>query len=113
MFVISAVATDDRAVDDPASIAVGMTLTLNLFIAGPVSGASMNPARSIGPAIVIHIYKGLWIYIVGPIIGAIAGALAYNFLRSAYKPTSETIADKPTSELTTDSQLQRHCIGLI
>ncbi|KAL9316351.1 hypothetical protein ACSQ67_017352 [Phaseolus vulgaris] len=48
----------------------------------PVSGASMNPARSIGPALVMHVYKGLWIYIVGPIIGAIAGALAYNFLRS-------------------------------
>jgi len=103
MFVISAVTTDDRAVDDSASIAVGMTLTLNLFIAGPVSGASMNPARSIGPAIVIHIYTGLWIYIVGPIIGSIAGALAYNFLRSAYKPTSETTADnKLPSELTTD-----------
>ncbi|KAK2385840.1 hypothetical protein P8452_24362 [Trifolium repens] len=102
MFVISAVTTDDRAVDDSASVAVGMTIMLNLFIAGPVSGASMNPARSIGPAIVIHIYKGLWIYIVGPIVGAIAGALAYNFLRSVYKPPSELSADKssPPSELT-------------
>jgi aquaporin NIP len=104
MFVISAVTTDDRAVDDSASIAVGMTIMLNLFIAGPVSGASMNPARSIGPAIVIHIYKGLWIYIVGPIVGAIAGALAYNFLRSVYKPPSELSTDKssPPSELTKD-----------
>jgi len=49
----------------------------------------MNPARSIGPALVIHVYKGLWIYIVGPIIGAIAGALAYNFLRSTHKSPSE------------------------
>jgi aquaporin NIP len=104
MFVISAVTTDDRAVDDSASVAVGMTIMLNLFIAGPVSGASMNPARSIGPAIVIHIYKGLWMYIVGPIVGAIAGALAYNFLRSVYKPPSELSADKssPPSELTKD-----------
>jgi aquaporin NIP len=104
MFVISAVTTDDRAVDDSASVAVGMTIMLNLFIAGPVSGASMNPARSIGPAIVIHIYKGLWIYIVGPIVGAIAGALAYNFLRSVYKPPSELSTDKssPPSELTKD-----------
>ncbi|GAU16342.1 hypothetical protein TSUD_116910 [Trifolium subterraneum] len=104
MFVISAVTTDDRAVDDSASVAVGMTIMLNLFIAGPVSGASMNPARSIGPAIVIHIYKGLWIYIVGPIVGAIAGALAYNFLRSVYKPPSEVSTDKSPSELTTDKQ---------
>jgi aquaporin NIP len=104
MFVISAVTTDDRAVDDSASVAVGMTIMLNLFIAGPVSGASMNPARSIGPAIVIHIYKGLWIYIVGPIVGAIAGALAYNFLRSVYKPPSELSTDKssPPLELTKD-----------
>ncbi|MCI10486.1 aquaporin MIP family NIP subfamily, partial [Trifolium medium] len=90
--------------DDSASVAVGMTIMLNLFIAGPVSGASMNPARSIGPAIVIHIYKGLWIYIVGPIVGAIAGALAYNFLRSVYKPPTEVSADKSPSELTTDKQ---------
>ncbi|KAI5411354.1 probable aquaporin NIP-type [Lathyrus oleraceus] len=102
MFVISAVTTDDRAVDDSASIAVGMTITLNLFIAGPVSGASMNPARSIGPAIVVHIYNGLWIYVVGPIVGAVAGALAYNFLRSVYKPRAEISAETPVSELTTE-----------
>lgn len=51
----------------------------------------MNPARSIGPALVKHIYKGLWIYIVGPIIGAIAGGLTYNLLR---------VTDKSLSELT-------------
>lgn len=102
MFVISAVTTDDRAVDDSASIAVGMTITLNLFIAGPVSGASMNPARSIGPAIVVHIYKGLWIYVVGPILGAIAGALVYNFLRSVYKPRAEKTVETPASEITSE-----------
>ncbi|KAK7372359.1 hypothetical protein VNO80_05737 [Phaseolus coccineus] len=89
MFIISAVTTDDRAVDDFAGAVVGMTIMLNVFIVGPVSGASMNPARSIGPAVVMHVYKGLWIYIVGPIIGAIAGALAYNFLRSTDKSPSE------------------------
>ncbi|XP_058782706.1 probable aquaporin NIP-type [Vicia villosa] len=103
MFVISAVTTDHRAVDDSASIAVGMTITLNLFIAGPVSGASMNPARSIGPAIVVHIYNGLWIYVVGPIVGAVAGALAYNFLRSVYKPRAEIAAATTPSELTKDN----------
>lgn len=48
----------------------------------PVSGASMNPARSLGPAIVKHVYKGLWVYIVGPITGCLAGGIAYNFIRS-------------------------------
>ncbi|XP_004490865.1 probable aquaporin NIP-type isoform X2 [Cicer arietinum] len=90
MFVVSAVSTDDRAVNDMGGVAVGMTIMLNLFIAGPVSGASMNPARSIGPALVKHIYKGLWIYIVGPIVGAIAGAIAYNFLRSIEKSPTES-----------------------
>ncbi|KAG5052948.1 putative aquaporin NIP-type [Glycine soja] len=89
MFVISAVSTDDRAVGDFAGVAVGMTIMLNVFIAGPVSGASMNPARSIGPALIKHVYKGLWVYVVGPIVGSIAGALAYYFLRSTDKSSSE------------------------
>lgn len=49
----------------------------------------MNPARSIGPALVKHVYKGLWAYVVGPIVGAIAGAFVYNFLRATDKPLSE------------------------
>ncbi|KAL0898548.1 hypothetical protein Bca101_082509 [Brassica carinata] len=73
MFVISGVATDNRAVGELAGIAVGMTIMLNVFVAGPVSGASMNPARSLGPAIVMGVYDGLWIYIVGPLVGIMAG----------------------------------------
>ncbi|XP_009762967.1 putative aquaporin NIP-type isoform X1 [Nicotiana tabacum] len=89
MFVISGVATDDRAIGQVAGIAVGMTITLNVFVAGPISGASMNPARSIGPAIVKHVYTGLWVYIVGPIIGTLAGAFVYNLIRSTDKPLRE------------------------
>ncbi|CAI8586145.1 unnamed protein product [Vicia faba] len=89
LFVVSAIATDERVVNNLTGVAVGMTITLNVFIAGPVSGASMNPARSIGAALVVHVYKGLWIYIVGPIVGAIGGAVAYDFLRSIEKPHSE------------------------
>ncbi|XP_060193016.1 probable aquaporin NIP-type [Lycium barbarum] len=89
MFVISGVATDDRAIGQVAGIAVGMTITLNVFVAGPISGASMNPARSIGPAVVKHVYKGLWVYVVGPIIGTLAGAFVYNLIRSTDKPLSE------------------------
>ncbi|KAK2430781.1 putative aquaporin NIP-type [Trifolium repens] len=95
MFVISAVSTDERAVNDLAGVAIGMTIMLNIFIAGPVSGGSMNPARSIGPALVVHVYKGLWIYVVGPIVGAIAGAIAYNLLRSVGKPHSEFAEEAP------------------
>ncbi|KAF8399010.1 hypothetical protein HHK36_014877 [Tetracentron sinense] len=89
MFVISGVATDNRAIGELAGIAVGMTIMLNVFVAGPVSGASMNPARSIGPAIVMRVYTGLWVYIVGPIIGTIAGGFAYNLIRFTDKPLRE------------------------
>lgn len=49
----------------------------------------MNPARSIGPAIVKHVYKGLWVYIVGPIIGTVAGGFAYNLIRFTDKPVRQ------------------------
>lgn len=55
----------------------------------PICGGSMNPARSIGPAIVWNKYKGLWVYIIGPTVGAVAGALAYNSLRFTDKGTSQ------------------------
>ena len=49
----------------------------------------MNPARSLGPAIVSHEYKGLWIYIVAPILGAMAGAWVYNVIRYTDKSIRE------------------------
>uniref|UniRef100_A0A2N9IJA7 Uncharacterized protein n=1 Tax=Fagus sylvatica TaxID=28930 RepID=A0A2N9IJA7_FAGSY len=64
-----------------AGLAVGSTVLLNVMIAGPTSGASMNPARSLGPAIVHSQYKGIWIYIVATILGAISGAGVYNIIR--------------------------------
>ncbi|WCJ25252.1 NOD26-like intrinsic protein 4 1 [Euphorbia peplus] len=87
MFVICAVSTDDRAEGQLGGIVVGMTILLNVFVAGPISGASMNPARSIGPAIVKQVGKGLWVYIVGPIIGALLGASLYDLLRPAHHLT--------------------------
>ncbi|KAL4612548.1 hypothetical protein ACB092_08G208300 [Castanea dentata] len=89
MFVICGVATDNRAIGELAGLAVGMTILLNVFVAGPVSGASMNPARSLGPAVIVHVYKGLWIYIIGPPIGTIFGALAYHIIRFTDKPLRE------------------------
>lgn len=86
MFVVSAVATDTRAIGELAGLAVGSTVGLNAVFAGPISGASMNPARSIGPAVAASNFRGLWLYIVGPIVGAIAGAWSYNVIRLAEKP---------------------------
>ncbi|KAK4564952.1 hypothetical protein RGQ29_006842 [Quercus rubra] len=91
LFVISGVGTDDRATGELGGIVTGMTILLNVLVAGPISGASMNPARSIGPAVVKHVYKGLWVYVVGPIIGAIAGAFAYNLIRSTDMPLKDLV----------------------
>ncbi|HEX6229019.1 MAG TPA: MIP family channel protein [Solirubrobacterales bacterium] len=81
MFVIMAVATDTRAVGAAAAIAIGGTVGLDALFGGPVTGASMNPARSVGPALVSGQLGDLWIYLIGPILGAAAGALAYQLVR--------------------------------
>ncbi|MBA0811638.1 hypothetical protein Gohar_003515 [Gossypium harknessii] len=81
MFVVSGVATDNRAIGELAGLAIGSTVLLNVLIAGPITGASMNPARSLGPAIVSNHYEGIWIYVTSPIIGAVSGAWVYNMMR--------------------------------
>jgi aquaporin NIP len=81
MFVITAVATDTRAVGEAAAIAIGGTVGLDAMFGGPISGASMNPARSLGPALVSGDLHALWLYIVAPLVGAALGALAYQFVR--------------------------------
>jgi MIP family channel proteins len=81
MLVIVAVATDTRAVGEAAAIAIGGTVGLDAMFGGPVSGASMNPARSLGPALVSGDLHGIWLYIVAPLAGAVLGALSYEFLR--------------------------------
>ena len=83
MFVIMAVATDTRAVGEAAAIAVGGTVGLDAMFGGPISGASMNPARSAGPAILSGDLRALWIYLVAPAVGAMAGAVAYQFVRGS------------------------------
>jgi MIP family channel proteins len=81
MFVITAVATDTKAVGHLAAIMIGSTVGVNALWGGPISGASMNPARSLGPALVAGVWNGHWIYWIGPVIGAVLGALAYQLIR--------------------------------
>jgi MIP family channel proteins len=73
VFVVMAVATDQRAPAAIAPIAVGFALAVGVFIAGPVSGGSLNPARSLGPMIVAGDLSSVWLYILGPIIGGCLG----------------------------------------
>lgn len=81
MFVIMSVATDSRAVGELAGIAIGSTVTLAAFVAGPLTNASMNPARSIAPAILTGDFSVLWIYLIAPFIGTILGAKVYDWIR--------------------------------
>jgi len=81
MLVITAVATDTRAVGEAAALAIGGAVALGALVGGPVTGASMNPARSIGPAIVAGDVDSLWIYVLGPLLGASVAAIVYRYLR--------------------------------
>jgi aquaporin NIP len=93
MFVIMAVATDTLAVGEAAAIAIGGTVGLDAMFGGPISGASMNPARSTGPAIVSGDLHALWLYIVAPILGASLAALTYQFIRD--EPNRSTVSTSP------------------
>jgi glycerol uptake facilitator-like aquaporin len=80
MFVIAAVATDVRAEGQAAAIAIGGTVGMCALFAGPISGASMNPARSLGPAIVSGTWTDQWIYLAGPAFGAVVAVMAYALI---------------------------------
>ena len=86
MFVIMAVATDTRAVGGAAAIAIGGTVALDAIVGGPLTGASLNPARSFGPALAAGEWDSFWLYVGGPLLGAAGGALAYQLVRGEASP---------------------------
>ena len=81
MFVIMAVATDHRAVGHLAAPAIGGTVLLAALFGGPISGASLNPVRTLAPGWIADDLTAAWIYLVGPMAGAALGGLAYHFVR--------------------------------
>ena len=88
MFVIMAVATDTRAVGAAAAIAIGGSVAVDSLFGGGVTGASMNPARSFGPALLAWEWTAFWIYLVAPVTGAMAGAWLYGRVR---QPSVEAV----------------------
>jgi aquaporin NIP len=103
MFVIISVATDTRAVGQLAALAIGATVALDALWGGPISGASMNPARSFGPVLIAGVWQDHWVYWLGPLLGAALGAAIYQLLRtpllqdtaSAQQPQHEPAQAQP------------------
>lgn len=77
MIVICSSAVHGKATKDFAGLAIGLTVGLESMFAGPITGASMNPARSIAPALVSGNIENLWLYIVATIFGAVCAALVF------------------------------------
>jgi MIP family channel proteins len=90
MFVIISVATDTKAIGTPAALAIGFTVALDALWGGSISGASMNPARSFGPALIAGIWEHQWVYLLAPIIGAAIGAALYQWIREPRNELQKT-----------------------
>jgi aquaporin NIP len=86
LLVILAVATSARSAAGAAAVAIGGTIALASLVGGPISGASLNPARSLGPAVVSGSLGSLWIYLAAPIVGGALGATLYEWVRRASPP---------------------------
>lgn len=80
MLVITAVATDSRVSGTRAGLAIGMTVAVCAFIGGPLTGAVMNPARALAPALFESRMDHLWIYFAGPFAGALLAAFFYEWM---------------------------------
>lgn len=93
MLVIMSMATDTRAVGAPAAIAIAAAVGLASIAFGPLTGASLNTARSFGPALASGQWHDFWVYIVGPLVGAPLGAFAYEFVRGE-QPQRPTLMAK-------------------
>jgi len=79
MFVIYGTAVDSRA-PHVGGFAIGMAVLGDVLVAGNLTGAAMNPARAYGPMLAAGFFPGYWyIYIIGPVIGAVLAALAYHY----------------------------------
>ncbi len=82
MLVIINVSQGSKETGVLAGIAIGSTILLEAMFAGPICGASMNPARSLAPALVSGHYESLWVYLIAPITGAASAIPTWKYLNS-------------------------------
>jgi MIP family channel proteins len=80
VYVIHGVAIDSRGPHAIASLAIGLTITMDILMAGPLTGAAMNPARHFGPALVEGEWKDTWVYWAGPIVGGVLASIVHNYI---------------------------------
>ncbi|MHB8646359.1 MAG: aquaporin [Thermomicrobiales bacterium] len=80
MFVVYGTAVDERGPRAIAALAIGLTITMDIFVGGAASGAAMNPARHFGPALIGNHWANWWLWWLAPIIGAILAAALYAYV---------------------------------
>lgn len=85
MFSVYAAAYTDKVPLGASGLLIGLTLTADILIAGPLTGGAANPARWLGPAVASDTYQSFWVYWVGPIVGALLGGFTYRYLLTAKK----------------------------
>lgn len=91
VLTIWGVAVDKRAPAGWAGLAIGLVVAADIWVTGPWTGASMNPARSFGPLLALTFWGGeyswgdFWIYVIGPVIGGVLAAVVYDFVSDVKK----------------------------
>jgi aquaporin TIP len=91
VLAVFATAVDPRgAFTSIAGFAIGLTITMDVFFGGPLTGAAMNPARAFGPELMGNVWSQAWIYWVGPAVGALVAALGYEWLYLRPLPATAT-----------------------
>jgi aquaporin Z len=81
VWVVFATAADPRgSFKSVAGLGIGLTITFDILIGGPLTGAAMNPARAFGPELVQNVWGDFWVWYVGPLVGGALAALAYELL---------------------------------
>ncbi|CAN5764747.1 hypothetical protein BH20VER1_BH20VER1_06790 [soil metagenome] len=103
MWVILSVSTGAKEKGITAGIAIGSVVGFEAMFAGPITGASMNPARSLGPALVAGELQHLWIYLAAPVLGALLAILVCRCVRESgccSSPASAPLADQPPNNPT-------------
>ena len=94
VWVVFATAADPRGTfKSIAGLAIGLTITFDVLMAGPLTGAAMNPARALGPELLGSNWDDFWIWLVGPLAGGVLGALAYEWLY--LRPLAPSVVGPP------------------